>query len=70
MLKSSNQSLIKLSNEISKTTTEDIATLSKVLAEHKNLNYRQTKMGLLHKNIDETAEHIITEFPKFLQKRH
>ncbi len=70
MLKSSNQSLIKLSNKIPKTTTEDIATLSKVLIEHDNLNYRQTKMGLLYKKIDETAEHIITKCPKFLQKRH
>ena len=79
LLIASKQSLIKLRKEFLKTRTEDIATLSRVLSGHNNLNHHQRKMGLSFetgceycgdKKIDETAEHIITKCPKFAQKRH
>ena len=78
-LKASKRSLINLRKEIPKTKTEDIATLSRVLSGHNNLIYHQTKMGLSYdigcefcgdKEVDETAEHIITKCPKFAQRRH
>ena len=77
-LKVSKQSLIKIRKEILRTKTEDMATLSRVLSGHNNLNYHQTKMGVSFDTgceycgdmkTNETAEHIMTKCPKFAQKR-
>ena len=78
LIKASKQSLIKIRKEIHKTKPEDIATITRVLSGHNNLNHHQTKMGLSFdvgceycgdKKSEETAEHILTKCPKFAQKR-